>query len=96
ETVQVQHEKPHQEAAPKPKPKKKALLSRQAKLEAELATVQAELSEINRQLADPATYAASAGDAIGRLNARRESLEAKAAELEESWLELEMALEEAV
>ncbi|MHB9102516.1 MAG: ribosomal protection-like ABC-F family protein [Sulfuricella sp.] len=87
-------EKPRPEAAPKPK--KKALLSRQAKLEAELATAQAELSEINRQLADPATYAECSGDEIGSLNARRESLEAKAAELEESWLELEMALEGAV
>ncbi len=94
ETVQAQQEKPRQEAAPKPK--KKALLSRQAKLEAELATAQAELSEINRQLADPATYAKCSGDEIGSLNAKRESLEAKAAELEESWLELEMALEEAV
>ncbi|MBZ0096713.1 MAG: ATP-binding cassette domain-containing protein [Sulfuricella sp.] len=87
-------EKPRQEAAPKPK--KKALLSRQGKLEAELATIQAELSEIHRQLADPATYAECSGDEIGSLNARRESLEAKAAKLEESWLELEMALEEAV
>ncbi|MHB1591130.1 MAG: ATP-binding cassette domain-containing protein, partial [Sulfuricella sp.] len=87
-------EKPRPEAAPKPK--KKALLSRQAKLEAELATAQAELSEINRQLADPATYAERSGDEIGSLNARRESLEAKVAELEESWLKLEMSLEEAM
>ncbi|GAO37197.1 ABC transporter [Sulfuricella sp. T08] len=87
-------EKPRQEAAPKPK--KKALLSKQAKLETELATVQAELSEISRQLADPATYAKCSGDEISSLNTRHESLEAKAAELEESWLELEMALEEAV
>jgi ATP-binding cassette subfamily F protein 3 len=93
ETVAIQ-EKPRQDAAPKPK--KKALLSKQAKLEAELATAQTELSEINRQLADPATYAKSSGDEIGCLNAKRESLETKAAELEESWLELEMALEEAV
>ena len=87
-------EKPRQEAAPKPK--KKALLSKQAKLETELATVQAELSEISRQLADPATYAKCSGDEISSLNTRHESLEAKAAELEESWLELEMVLEEAV
>ena len=87
-------EKPRPEAAPRPK--RKALLSKQAKLEAELATVQAALSEINRQLADPATYADSDGGKISHLDARRESLEVKVAELEESWLELEMALEEAV
>ena len=87
-------EKPRQEAAPKPK--RKALLSKQAKLETELATVQAKLSKINGQLADPATYAECSGEEIGSLNAQREGLEAKAAELEEGWLELEMALEEAV
>ncbi|MCL4471373.1 MAG: ATP-binding cassette domain-containing protein [Gammaproteobacteria bacterium] len=87
-------EKPRQDTAPKPK--KKALLSRQAKLETELAKAQAELAEVNSQLADPATYADSAGDEISGLNARRERLEAKQAELEEAWLELEMALEEAV
>ena len=80
---------------PRARPKKKALLSKQAKLETELATAQAELAEINRQLADPATYAKCSGDEIGNLNARRESLETREAELEESWLELEMALEEA-
>jgi len=87
-------EKPRQDTASKPK--KKALLSRQAKLETELAKAQAELAEVNSQLADPATYADSAGDEISRLNARRERLEAKQAEMEEAWLELEMALEEAV
>jgi len=87
-------DKPRQEAASKPK--KKALQSRQAKLEAELATVQAALAEINCQLADPATYAECDGGKIGSLNARRENLEARVNDLEESWLELEMALEEAV
>jgi ATP-binding cassette subfamily F protein 3 len=70
------------------------LQSKQTKLEAELATIQAALTEINRQLADPSTYAKSSGDEIAGLNAKRESLEGIAAELEESWLELEMALEE--
>ncbi|MGE5027409.1 MAG: ribosomal protection-like ABC-F family protein [Betaproteobacteria bacterium] len=93
EAVPVQQEKPRQEVAPRPK--KKALLSKQAKLEAELAAAQAELSEINRKLADPVTYVDAAGDEISELNARRERLEARVAELEESWLELEMALEEA-
>ncbi|MDO8263911.1 MAG: ATP-binding cassette domain-containing protein [Gallionella sp.] len=94
ETVQVQPEKPRQEAAPKPK--KKALLSKQTRLEAELAKAQAELAEIDRQLGDPATYADSAGDKISRLNAQRQSLAGKVAQLEESWLELEMTLEDAV
>ncbi len=94
EAVQVQPEKSRQETAPKPK--KKALLSKQAKLECELNAAQAELAEINQKLADPATYESPDSDEICRLNARRESLENRAAELEESWLELEMALEEAV
>jgi ATP-binding cassette subfamily F protein 3 len=87
-------EKPRQDTAPKPK--KKALLSKQAKLEAELNAAQSELADINQKLADPATYAECSGDEISRLNARRESLDSRVAELEESWLELEMALEEAV
>jgi ATP-binding cassette subfamily F protein 3 len=87
-------EKPRQESAQKPR--KKALLSKQAKLETELHAAQAELAEINQKLADPATYESPDSDEICRLNARRESLETRVAELEESWLELEMALEEAV
>ena len=95
ETVQVvAQEKPVQIAAPA-KPRKKALLSKQAKLDAELASAQAELAEVNRALADPATYADGDGGKIASLDAQRESLEIKVAGLEESWLELEMALEEA-
>jgi ATP-binding cassette, subfamily F, member 3 len=94
ETVQVKPEKPLQKAAPKPN--KKALLSKQTKLETELNKAQAELSEINRQLGDPATYTECSSDFIADLNVRREVLESKVAELEESWLELEMSLEEAV
>jgi len=93
ETVQTQPEKPKQETAAKPK--KKALLSKQTKLEAELNKAQTELAEINGKLADPATYASCSGDFIANLNARREVLETRVAELEESWLELEMSLEEA-
>jgi ATP-binding cassette subfamily F protein 3 len=95
ESAQAQPEKPKQESAAA-KPKKKALLSKQTKLEAELNKAQAELAEINGKLADPATYSECSGDVIADLNARRETLEAKVAELEESWLELEMSLEEAV
>ncbi|HUW50634.1 MAG TPA: ATP-binding cassette domain-containing protein [Sulfuricella sp.] len=94
EAVAPQAEKSRQETTARPK--KKALLSKQAKLETELGKTQTELAEINRQLADPATYANQSSDEISDLNARRESLEIREAELEESWLELEMALEEAV
>ncbi|MDH4285966.1 MAG: ATP-binding cassette domain-containing protein [Gallionella sp.] len=94
ETVQAQPEKKRREAAPKQK--KKPLLSKQAKLEAELSGAQAELAEIDRQLGDPATYADATGDRISRLNTHRQSLAGKVAQLEESWLELELALEDAV
>ena len=92
ETVQAKPEKPLQKAAPKPN--KKALLSKRTKLEAELNKAQTELTEINRQLGDPATYSECSSDFITDLNARREILEIKVAELEESWLEMEMSLEE--
>ena len=92
EAVQVQKEKPFHKAAPKPN--KKALLSKQAKLETELNKAQAELMDINRQLGDPATYTECSSDFIADLNVRREHLESRIAELEESWLELEMSLEE--
>ncbi|HEU0189555.1 MAG TPA: ATP-binding cassette domain-containing protein [Gallionella sp.] len=94
ETVQAQPEKPRQEIAPKPK--KKALLSKQTRLEAELAGAQAQLAEIDRQLGDPATYADASGDRISGLNTQRQSLASKVALLEESWMELEMTLEDAV
>ncbi|MBI5437112.1 MAG: ATP-binding cassette domain-containing protein [Nitrosomonadales bacterium] len=90
--AQPQPEKPRRETAPKPN--RKALQSKQGKLETALATAQAELAAVNRQLADPATYANPDRDKINQLNALHASLEAKVAELEESWLELEMAMEE--
>lgn len=76
------------------KPNKKMLLSKQSKLEAAIASAQQELSEINRRLADPATYANCPREEIDRLNAVFSALEKKIADLEESWLELESALEE--
>ena len=94
ETGQAKPEKPLQKAAPKPN--RKVLLSKQTKLETELNKAQSELSEINRQLGDPATYTECSSDFIADLNVRRESLESRVAELEESWLELEMSLEESV
>ncbi len=94
ETVQAKPEKPIQKAAPRPN--RKALLSKQTKLETELNKAQTELAEINGKLGDPATYTNCSSDFIAGLNARREVLESRVAELEESWLELEMSLEEAV
>jgi len=70
------------------------LLSKQSKLEAALAIAQKELNEASRQLADPATYANRSRDDIDRLSAIHATLQEKVAELEESWLELEMAIEE--
>jgi peptidoglycan hydrolase CwlO-like protein len=67
--------------------------SKLAKLETELGKAQTELSEINTQLGDPASYAEGNSDLIAKLNARRVVLEAKVAELEEAWLEMEMSLE---
>ena len=76
------------------KPNRKALQSKQNKLETALAAAQAELAAVNLQLADPATYASPDRDRINELNAAHARLEAKVAELEESWLELEIAMGE--
>lgn len=92
ETVKAVPVKAVQPAAPKVN--KKALQSKRAKLEAELNKVQAELSAINAQLGDPATYSSCSNDFIAGLNTRREVVQTKVDELEEVWLELEMALEE--
>ena len=92
EAAQPQPEKPRTQNAPKPN--RKALQSKQGKLETALATAQAELAAVNLQLADPATYASPDRDRIAELNAAHARLEAKVAELEEGWLELEMAIGE--
>jgi ATP-binding cassette subfamily F protein 3 len=76
------------------KPNKKALLSKQAKLEAALTIAQKELAEANRRLADPTTYTNYSRNEIDQLSAARAILEKKIMELEENWLELEMAMEE--
>jgi ATP-binding cassette subfamily F protein 3 len=90
--AQARPEKPRRESAPKPN--KKALLSKQGKLETALAAAQAELAEVNRRLADPSTYANPDRDSINRLNTLHTSLQAKVAELEENWLALEISMEE--
>jgi ATP-binding cassette subfamily F protein 3 len=91
ESVKAPTEKPKRE----PAVKKKALVSKKDKIEAEMAACQDKLSEANRQLADPVLYANPADPRIAELNREREAQEARIAALEESWLELEMALEEA-
>ncbi len=86
---------PKQKQKPVSKPNKKTLLSKQAKLEAAMAITQRELAEVNHQLADPVTYTSRSRDEVEQLNAIHSNLEKKVAELEEAWLELEMAMEEA-
>ncbi|MBA3756178.1 MAG: ATP-binding cassette domain-containing protein, partial [Nitrosomonas sp.] len=76
------------------KPNKKILFSKQSKLETALTIAQRELDEANRQLADPVTYTNRSRDEVDQLSAIHATLEKKVAELEESWLELEIALEE--
>ena len=75
--------------------RKKALLSKQAKLESELQLAQAAANGIQERLADPMTYQTPDATVIDQLNAEREALERKIAALEESWLELEAALADA-
>ncbi len=87
--------------APAEKPKReapvrrKALLSKQAKLESELESAQARLAAVQAALADPATYAVPGNPQVAGLNRERETLEANIAELENTWLELATALEQA-
>ena len=89
---QSRQEKPSTQRSQRPN--RKALQSKQNKLETVLATAQAELAVVEQKLADPATYASPDRDKISEMNAAHARLEAKVAELEESWLELEMAMED--
>jgi ATP-binding cassette, subfamily F, member 3 len=91
--AQPQVEKPRPQNAPKAN--RKALQSKQNKLETALVAAQAELAAVDQQLADPATYANPDRAKVNQLNAEHARLAAKVAELEEGWLELEMAKEEA-
>jgi ATP-binding cassette subfamily F protein 3 len=87
--------KPEKVTQPKtPKPNRKALLSKQTKLEGTLSIAQTELAAIHHRLADPVTYTNCTHEEISQLNHIRTELERKIAELEESWLELEAAMEE--
>ncbi len=89
---QSRQEKPSKQRSQRPN--RKALQSKQNKLGTVLATAQAELAVVEQKLADPATYASPDRDKISEMNAAHARLEAKVAELEESWLELEMAMED--
>lgn len=93
ETAQAKPEKTSQPVTARIN--KKALLSKLTKLETELNKTQAELTEVNRQLGDPATYTGCSQDFIATLNSQHKLLEGKVATLEESWLEMEMRMEEA-
>jgi len=90
--TQSRQEKPSTQRSQRPN--RKALQSKQNKLGTVLATAQAELAVVEQKLADPATYASPDRDKISEMNAAHARLEAKVAELEESWLELEMAMED--
>jgi ATP-binding cassette subfamily F protein 3 len=79
-----------------PKVNIKALQSKKTKLEVELNKAQIVLADIDKQLGDPATYTTKTSEQITALNAQREVVQSKVAALEETWFELEMALEEAV
>jgi len=89
---QSRQEKPSTQRSQRPN--RKALQSKQNKLGTVLATAQAELAVVEQKLADPATYASPDRDKISEMNAAHARLVAKVAELEESWLELEMAMED--
>ena len=92
ETTQVAKVK----IAQPPKVNIKALQSKKNKLEVELNKAQIALADIDKELGDPATYTTKNSEQITALNAQRVVVQSKVAALEETWFELEMALEEAV
>ncbi|MGV8934458.1 MAG: ABC-F family ATP-binding cassette domain-containing protein [Gallionellaceae bacterium] len=77
------------------KPNRKVLQSKLNKLNTTLAAAQTELTIVTNKLANPATYDNLPRSEVDKLNALHASLEQKVTELEESWLELEMAMEAA-
>ncbi|MEQ1914730.1 MAG: hypothetical protein ABL855_06535, partial [Sideroxydans sp.] len=60
-----------------------------------LNKAQTELAAVNEQLADPETYTNPDRAKVEKMNSDHARLQAKVAELEEAWLELEMEKEEA-
>jgi ATP-binding cassette subfamily F protein uup len=92
-------------AAPKPKaaskvatPKPKKLSTRQeqelAALPAQIAAAEAELQQIDADLAEPSLYAAAGRERYDRLNAARAELPARIAALYARWAELETIAEQ--
>ncbi|MDT8364577.1 MAG: ABC-F family ATP-binding cassette domain-containing protein [Nitrosomonas sp.] len=77
----------------KPRPNKKSLITKQAKLEILLTSTQAELDSINNRLVDCATHETIAPKEMHVLDQDRRSLEKKLIELEEEWFELQMRIE---
>ena len=82
-------------AAVAPKVNRKALQSKQAKVNAALEAAQAELRTVTDKLADPTTYQNPDRTELDKLIAVHNSLKQNVTELEESWLQLELAIEEA-
>ncbi|MDE3208243.1 MAG: ABC transporter ATP-binding protein, partial [Pseudomonadota bacterium] len=74
--------------------RKKALLSKQAKLETELVHLQQELKNIDDCLGSPKLYVQKDSLALIELTEQRRELEKTVEELEESWLKLEMQIDE--
>jgi ATP-binding cassette subfamily F protein 3 len=64
-------------------------------VETRIATLQAELKQIETQLADPAIYGNDGGIEIGQLGQRQETLTREHAALETEWLALYERLETA-
>lgn len=77
----------------KPYTNKKFLITKQAKLEITITSLQAELDTINNCLADSSTYTNQSQEEIRALNQNRCELEEKIKKLEEEWLELLMRIE---
>jgi ATP-binding cassette subfamily F protein 3 len=91
QTAKPLAEKPQRPASGK----KKALLSKQTKLDSELQAAQIALNDIQSQLADPDIYQNPDATVIELLNSERETLEQRITTLEETWLELEAGLDNA-
>jgi ATP-binding cassette subfamily F protein 3 len=72
---------------------RRPLLKEAEKLEKQLAGWQAELAEIERQLADPELYAAANRGPIETLGKRQAELVARVETAEERWLEVQESLE---
>ncbi|HEY6093952.1 MAG TPA: ATP-binding cassette domain-containing protein [Gallionellaceae bacterium] len=74
---------------------RKTLQSQLNKLNTALAAAQNDLAIVTNKLADPNTYDNLPRSEVDKLTAHHAELEQKVAKLEEQWLELEMALENA-